>query len=108
VATFDDLREIAMRLPDVYEEAHIGGPCFRANDKQFAMFWQKEQRTVLKLPKDLQRMLFDAVSETFGPVRVGSVNWSYVELENLNKTDLEHYVTHAWRTVVPERLSDTI
>ena len=104
MATLDDLREIALRLPDTREEVHFGGPCFRANNKQFALFWAKEQRTVLKLPGELQRFLFDVDSETFSPCPVGTVNWSYVELDNLSRGDLEHYVIEAWKCVVPKRV----
>jgi len=95
MATLDELRTMAMRLPGTNEVTHFGGPCFRVDKKQFALYWVKEERTVLKLPKKLQDMLFEVAADTFEPVQVGRSYWSYVAIEDLMTDELAHYVQEA-------------
>lgn len=66
------------------------------------MFWAKEERIILKLPKALQDMLFGVAADTFESVQVGRSYWSYVEIENLTTDELAHYVEEAWKTVAPK------
>jgi hypothetical protein len=83
MADFRQLRDMALRLPDVVEGVHRGGPAFRVSGKTFALWWAEGGRTIMKLSARHQPFLFEVRPEVFQPCRVGE----------------------AWSTVVPKRVS---
>jgi len=105
MANFDDLRGFALALPGAYEDLHFGGPAFRVRNRKFALHWAKGERTILKLPPARQIFLFEVRSAIFGPCRVGTVDWSFVELAPLDRDELRALVVEAWGTVVPKRIA---
>jgi hypothetical protein len=105
LATFDDLRTIALSLPGAYEDLHQGGPAFRVKGRKFALWWARGGRTIMKLSPSHQALLFEARPETFSPCPVGRVNWSFVELGQLDREELRDLAVEAWRTVAPKSLS---
>jgi hypothetical protein len=105
MATFDDLRNIALTLPGTYEDAHRGGAAFRVGGKKFALYWAEGGRTIMKLSPGHQHFLFEVCPETFSPCRVGTVNWSFVELENLEVAELRELTVEAWSTLVKKKVS---
>jgi hypothetical protein len=105
MAAFAHLKRVALTLPLVVEVDHFGGPSFTAKGKTFALWAAQSKRTILKLPQERQLILFDMWPETFAPCRVATVNWSYVELKNLNVKEVEAYTVEAWATVAPKRVS---
>jgi hypothetical protein len=105
MATFDDLRAVALALPGAYEDIHMGGPAFRVRGRKFALWWARGGRTILKLRPEHQILLFEIRPETFQPCRVGRVDWSFVELANLDAEELAALTEEAWGTVAPRRLA---
>jgi hypothetical protein len=103
MATFEALRQIALSLPQAYEEPHFGAPAFRVNHRKFALLWAETGQTIFKLPRDLQETLFNERPETFSPIRIGTVFWSLVVLERLSDQELGRFVIEAWSTVVSKR-----
>jgi hypothetical protein len=103
MATFDDLRAIALTLKGVEEGLHMGGPAFRVRGRKFALWWAKGGRTILKLDPAHQDLLFEVRPETFEPCPVGRARWSFVALERLDLDELKVLVTEAWGTVAPRR-----
>jgi hypothetical protein len=108
MASFDDLREIALILPGAYEDRRRGGPAFRVNGRKFALWWAEGGRAILKLSPPHQERLFELRPETFEPCPVGRVNWSFVDLEALDLAELRDLVVEAWATVAPRRVSRTV
>jgi hypothetical protein len=102
MATFDDLRRHALALPQVRELPHRGAPSFRVNGKTFALWWPEGARTILKLTRDHQELLFEVRPDTFAPCKVGTVNWSCVELAHLDQQELRALIDEAWATVAPK------
>ncbi|WP_374468961.1 MmcQ/YjbR family DNA-binding protein [Phenylobacterium sp.] len=103
MATFDDLRRIALSLPGAEELTQWDEPWFNVGKKTFAL--QSRGRAVLKLDKNHQHFLFEVRPETFQPCRVATGAWSYVKLEDLDAAELALLVREAWSMVVPKRVS---
>jgi hypothetical protein len=104
MASFDDLRKIALTLPGAYEDAHLGGPAFRVKGRKFALWWARGGRTIMKLSPPHQDLLFAVRPETFEPCPVGRVNWSFVDLQALDIAELRDLVVEAWATVTARRV----
>jgi len=62
-------------------------------------------RTILKLDKGHQELLFEVRPEVFSKCRVGTGYWSYVELDGLEDGELEDLVLEAWASIVPKKVS---
>ena len=62
-------------------------------------------RTILKLDKAHQELLFEIRPETFQKCPVGTSHWSYVELDHLDADELAGLVREAWSTIVPKKVS---
>jgi hypothetical protein len=105
VSTFVTLRTSALKLPEVEEGEHRGGPAFRVRGKTFALWWAEGARTIMKLQRDHQVFLFEVRPDVFQPCRVGVGTWSYVELALLEETEIESLVIEAWATVAPRGLA---
>jgi hypothetical protein len=105
MASFQDLRNIALSLPLSYEDLHFGGPAFRVNNRKYALRWLETGQTILKLPRDRQETLFRSRPGVLQPLKVGTVFWSAVALGRLNRTDLRELVVQAWSTVVSKTVA---
>ena len=64
-----------------------------------------EGRTILKLEKGHQDLLFEIRPEVFSRCRVGTGYWSYVDLAGLDADELADLVLEAWSTIVPKKVS---
>jgi hypothetical protein len=71
--------------------------------KTFALAWG--DRTIMKLDKGHQELLFEARPDTFEKFPMGPSYWSYVELANLDADELAELVREAWSQVVPKKVS---
>jgi hypothetical protein len=103
--TRDDIRRIALGLPEAYEEGHFDVPSFKVAKKIFCTVHLDHPRIVLKLdPEDQHNLLEDGVVE---PVRgaFGRKGWTCVWFERIEAARLETLVRLAWATVAPRRLA---
>lgn len=103
MATFDDLRRVAMSLPLSQELSYRGEPWFNVGKKTFALSWGG--RTILKLDKGHQHFLFEVRPETFEKFPMGPNYWSFVALDHLDEAELTDLVREAWSQVVPKKVS---
>ena len=63
------------------------------------------ERTILKLDKGHQELLFEIRPETFSKCRVGTGYWSYVELGDLDEAELAALLLEGWASIVPKKVS---
>jgi hypothetical protein len=98
------IRRLALALPGTHEETDRHGTWFNIGRKTFALYWAKSERWILRLPVPQVMMLIEARSETFSPMRTGSMLWAYVRVETLSTAELRDYVTAAWRYTAPKKL----
>jgi len=62
-------------------------------------------RTILKLDKGHQELLFEIRPGTFSKCRVGTGYWSYVELADLDEAELAGLLLEGWSSIVPKKIS---
>jgi hypothetical protein len=118
--TGDDLRRIALDLPETYEDIHRRRPAFRVNKKIFAMLggagnvalftslgW--DNVAVVKLDREDQLNLAAGDPDAIQPTETyGHHGWTYVRLEAIEEAMLATVLRLAWTHVAPKRLSKTI
>jgi hypothetical protein len=121
VATWDDVRRIALSLPETTERSHYGGPAWRVKDKSFV--WDRPLRR-----GDLEAMGDDAPAGPILGVRVADEGVKMaliagdphvfftiphfkgypavlVRLDEIGVDELEEVVVEAWLTKAPKRLA---
>jgi hypothetical protein len=102
MASFDDLRRFALTLPEVEATDHFGGPELKVRGKTFALWWAETERTILRLTKPHQELLFEARPEVFQPCKVATVHWAYVDLEQVDEAEIRALVLEAWEAIAPK------
>jgi len=103
VATWEDIRAVALGLPGVSEGESLGGRDFTVGTKGFVHNWRG--RVVMKLDKGHQELLFEVRPETFSPMVAGALRWAWVEIDHLDPAELADLVREAWACVVPKKVS---
>ena len=102
MASFDDLRRIALALPEVELADHFGGPELKVRGKTFALWWAETGRTILRLTKPHQELLFEVRPEVFEPCKVATGHWAYIDLEQIDEAEVEALVLEAWEAIAPK------
>jgi len=104
--TPEDLRRLALALPEACEGAHMTRPDFRVGGRIFATLWPQEGRGVVKLDPEDQRMRVEAEPGVFArvPSRWGLQGWTSIDLASSDEPTLKSALLAAWRTVAPKRL----
>jgi hypothetical protein len=104
--TFDDVRSMAMALPEVEEiltwDVDI---TFRVRKKIFVIGGEGGQQISLKASLDQQADLLDLDPETFKSAPyVGRFGWVTVDLARVDPAMLEGLLRQGWRSVAPKAL----
>lgn len=104
--TQDDVRRIALSLPEAAEAAHMGHPDFRVRGKIFASLPSDGARAVVKLQPLEQEMLTQAEPRVFSAIKGGwgRRGWTNVHLNETDEPALKSALFTAWRNVAPKRL----
>ncbi len=102
----NDVRALALLLPEVIEGAHMGHPDFRVGGKIFATLWIDEDRVVVKLTPEVQAVLTEAEPNVFEPIAGswGRRGWTNLDLVEADEETLRSALMAAWRTVAPPGL----
>ena len=104
--TFDDVRSIAMALPEVEEiltwDVDV---TFRVRKKIFVIGGEGAEHISLKATLDQQADLLDLDPETFKSAPyVGRFGWVTVDLARVDPGMLEELLRQGWRSVAPRAL----
>lgn len=104
----DDVRALALMLPEVVEGAHMGNADFRVGRRIFATLWTEEERVVVKLLPEAQAVMVEAEPDVFEPIpgSWGRRGWTNVDLNAADEEALRSALLAAWRTVAPPGLED--
>ena len=100
----DDVRKIALAMPEAVEQQHHGHPDFRVRKKIFATLWPGENRAVVKLQIADQQALVQMQPEVFSLGGWSHQGWTNVQLANVDKATLKDVIENAWRNVAPKKL----
>lgn len=118
--TPDDLRRLALALPETYEDLHRRRPAFRVEKKIFAMLgvtgnaalfsslgW--DNVAVVKLDREDQLNMSAEHPHAIQPTEIyGHHGWTYLRLEALDEPTLALILRLAWTHVAPKRLSKAL
>ncbi len=99
----DDVRALALALPEAEEHDHFGRPSFRVRGKIFVTL-PAPGRANLKLPRDEHEALLAERPAAFTDVVWGSLHRTGVALEAIERDELAELVELAWAEVAPKRL----
>ncbi|KAB1074708.1 MmcQ/YjbR family DNA-binding protein [Methylobacterium planeticum] len=102
----EDVRALALMLPEVIEGAHMGNADFRVGGRIFATLWSEEERTVLKLTPGHQAVLIEAEPALFAPLpgAWGRRGWTNLDLPEADEEVLRGALLNAWRATAPPAL----
>ncbi len=106
MATFEDVRSIAMAVPEVEEILTWGSDItFRVGKKIFAIGGEGAEAVSIKATLERQADLLALDSETFTKsAYVGRFGWVTVRLDRVDDALLRELIADAWRSVAPKRL----
>ena len=108
--TFDDVRRIALALPEAEErvtwETDI---TFRVRDRIFAIGSEGADRVSIKAGPETQAELVEMDPATFAPsAYTGRFGWVTADLARIDEALLESLLRDAWRRTAPKRLAATL
>jgi hypothetical protein len=108
--TFDDVRRIALALPEVEErltwETDV---TFRVRDKIFAIGGEGAERVSIKADLETQAELLDMDPAAFAKsAYVGRFGWITADLGRVDPLMLESLLRDAWRRTAPKKLAATL
>ncbi|KIU29812.1 hypothetical protein SR39_22415 [Methylobacterium radiotolerans] len=102
----DDVRILALMLPEAVAGAHSGNPDFRVGGRVFATLWVEEARVVLRLAPADQAALCEAEPDLFAPLdgAWGRRGWTNLDLDLCPEETLRAALLGAWRMTAPAEL----
>jgi hypothetical protein len=105
--TRDDVRRIALSMPEAYEEPHFDLASFRVAKKIFCTMGEHRPPIMLKLDSEDQANLVadDPVRIEPVPGAWGRKGSTFVRFETLDEAKLTALIRLAWATVAPRRLT---
>ena len=109
MAAVEDIRRLALSLPEAVEQDHHGFPSFRVAGKIFATLRGGPPRLMVKLDPEDQHNLAEAHPESVAPVpggwgRQGS---TFVRYDLVEAEFAAMLLRLAWRNVAPKKLLAT-
>lgn len=110
MTTFDEVRAIALRLPEAEERLTWDTDItFRVRDRIFAIGGEGATRVSIKASLEGQAELLEMDPATFAKsAYVGRFGWVTVDLERVDRGLLESLLRDAWRRTAPRKLAATL
>jgi len=103
--TGDDLRRIALGLPDATEKlTWETDVTFRVRDKIFAIMGVDGGSASVKASLEAQQALVASDPETFSvSAYTGRYGWTTVNLDRVDPEEMKELVEEAWRRTAPKK-----
>jgi hypothetical protein len=97
------MRELALALPEVEEKSHFGQPDFRISNKIFADISRDGSVATVKLTTELQFALTQDRPATFYPAPSGwgRSGWTHVVLNDVGNDELRQLLQEGYRLISP-------
>jgi hypothetical protein len=108
--TADEFRELALSLPETEERSHMGHPDFRVARKIFAAIAPDEEKGMVKLTIEQQRLFIRSEPKVFVPVNGawGRRGYTYILLANASEPSVRQALIAAWRNTASKKLADRL
>ena len=104
MATADDVRRIALSLPETTERPSYGQPGFRVKDKLFARLHENGFSLVLHVPmEDRDVMVEDEPEKFFYTDHYRKYPYVLLRFAEVDEEELRAYLIMAWRLSAPRR-----
>ncbi len=108
--TLDDVRRLALSLPEAVEQDHHGFPSFRLRGKIFSTVRLNQPLLMVKLPGEDQENMVAAYPAAIEPVPGG---WgrkgaTFVKYEMVEERTIAALLRLAWFNVAPKGLRETV
>lgn len=105
--TADEFRSLALGLPEVFEDAHMGHPDFRVRGKIFATLGPEEDWGMVKLTSHQQASYVRAEPDVFEPFSGawGRRGATKVYLADAQESAVRSALISAWRNTAPASLA---
>ena len=100
--TQDDVREIALALPETTVGSHMGHPDLRVRDKIFGGLTNDGKKVNLRITTTVLDMLVQQDPETFRDAWGGK--YVGVEVSRVSRKQLSDLIHEAWRLTAPPDL----
>jgi hypothetical protein len=99
----DDLRRLALTLPEAEEKSHFDKPDFRVRGAIFASL-KNPRIAVVKLTREQQEVMAAAEPDIFSAVAGswGVKGWTEIYLEFADEAALKSALISAWKNIVPK------
>jgi hypothetical protein len=103
--TLEQVRRIALALPEAEEGTSYGTPAFKVRGKLFLRLREDGTTLVVKIDRDERAALIVSAPKIYS-VTDHYLNhpWILVSLENVGIAELEERATEAWRLTAPAKL----
>jgi hypothetical protein len=104
--TADDIRALALSLPEAVEVPHFDRPSFRVRGKIFATLHPGGETVVLKLPPMVKESLrqSDPAAILVLPGGWDRGGWTLIAIGGMEGDRLADLIRLAWRQVAPKKL----
>ena len=107
MATEDDVRRIALSLPETIEKPWYGSPGFRVKDKGFLRIRSEAEGGLVVFVADLgekEALLATDPAKFFTTPHYDGYATVLVHLEAIDTTELTELITDSWRLKAPKRV----
>jgi hypothetical protein len=105
--TLDDVRRLALALPETAEHTHFRLPAFQVNDKNFVVVRAGKARALLHVDEPDAHAAITEDPTVFEAERPGRPFGLWVDLASVTPERLERLIELAWRAKAPKKLVDT-
>jgi hypothetical protein len=105
MATLDDVRRLALSLPETAERPCYGTPGFYVRKHLFARIRSDEESVVVKVDMGERELLMGAEPDVFFVTdHYREYGYVLVRVEAIEEDELLEVLTDSWRMVAPKRL----
>lgn len=104
--TFDDVRAIALDLPEVEETTSYGTPSFKVRKRMLCRLRDEGETLVVRVdPLEREALLAEAGGAYFITPHYEDYPYVLVWLPNANPTEVRELLVEAWLEEAPKRLA---
>lgn len=105
MVTTDELRRLALELPEAEEHAHWDKPSYRVRGKIFAVEQPDGVTALLKMSLEEREISVSAAPDVFKvPEKYAKLAYVFVRLDRIERDELRALLAGAWMQVAPKSL----
>lgn len=104
--TVDEVRQLALSLPETEEKEHWGKPSFRVRGKVYAVIQEDYRSVVVKTTQDERLAKMTMEPDIYSlPDSFQNLNYMKVRIDRMPQDAFRAVLLRAWQLVVPKRVA---